>query len=79
MLTRSAFYMYIHVMETASAASEHPRTKGIVPAARLNSVDIVRGLAMIIMALDHTRDFLSSALFDPTDLSKTNPLLFFTR
>ncbi|HEY1946267.1 MAG TPA: heparan-alpha-glucosaminide N-acetyltransferase domain-containing protein [Bryobacteraceae bacterium] len=48
---------------------------------RLSSVDILRGLVMVIMALDHTRDFFSNsaALFDPTDLSRTNPLLFFTR
>ena len=34
---------------------------------------------MFIMALDHTRDFFSGALFDPTDLTRTTPLLFFTR
>ncbi len=46
---------------------------------RLSSIDILRGLVMVIMALDHTRDFFSSALFDPTDLTRTNPMLFFTR
>lgn len=41
----------------------------------------MRGIVMVIMALDHTRDFfhVSANLFDPTDLEKTNPLLFFTR
>ena len=34
---------------------------------------------MIVMALDHARDFLSNATFDPTDLTQTNPALFFTR
>jgi uncharacterized membrane protein len=45
------------------------------------SVDVLRGLAMVVMALDHTRDWFSSsaALFDPTDLSRTTPILFFTR
>lgn len=48
---------------------------------RLNSLDALRGLVMVVMALDHTRDFFSNSavLFDPTDLSKTNPALFFTR
>lgn len=34
---------------------------------------------MVIMTLDHTRDFFSNAHFDPTDLNKTWPALFFTR
>jgi uncharacterized membrane protein len=54
------------------------------PAGRLprvQSVDILRGLAMIIMALDHVRDFLHGGAqhFDPTDVSRTTPVLFFTR
>jgi len=41
----------------------------------------MRGIVMVIMALDHTRDFyhVDNLYFDPTDLTKTNPALFFTR
>src|SRR5579883_2267496 len=48
---------------------------------RLASIDALRGLIMIVMALDHVRDFTHSGamLFSPTDLSRTTPLLFFTR
>ena len=46
---------------------------------RIESVDLLRGLIMILMALDHTRDFLTNAPFLPTDLSQTTPAYFFTR
>ena len=56
-------------------------TTTLVAKPRVASIDIIRGIVMVIMALDHTRDFFhaNGALFDPTDLTKTNPLLFFTR
>jgi uncharacterized membrane protein len=47
---------------------------------RLESVDLLRGCVMIIMALDHVRDFMSDRIFlDPTDLSTTTPPIFLTR
>jgi len=48
---------------------------------RIYSIDIARGLVMIIMALDHTRDLLhiDALTQNPTDLKTTTPILFFTR
>jgi len=48
-------------------------------APRLVSVDVLRGLVMVIMALDHTRDFLTSVRTAPEDLAHTSGALFFTR
>ena len=48
---------------------------------RITSVDLLRGIIMIIMALDHTRDFFhaDAQTGNPLDLSTTTPILFFTR
>src|SRR5215217_2372698 len=51
------------------------------PAAtrRLDSVDVLRGLVMVIMALDHVRDYFGAASVNPTNLATTTVPLFFTR
>ncbi len=46
---------------------------------RIESIDLVRGVVMLIMAIDHSRDHLLSGHPDPTNLASTTPLLFFTR
>ncbi len=48
---------------------------------RIESIDILRGIVMIIMALDHARDYLhfNGLYSDPLDLTVTTPSLFFTR
>jgi len=51
-----------------------------VPAlGRIDSIDILRGLVMVVMALDHTRDFFTHLRFAPETLARTWYALFFTR
>lgn len=47
--------------------------------ARVSSVDIVRGAVMVLMALDHVRDYVTNQRFRPEDLSKASVALFATR
>ena len=51
------------------------------PKRRVQSIDILRGIIMVIMALDHTRDLLhiDAMKHNPLDLTTTTPILFFTR
>jgi len=46
---------------------------------RVLVVDLLRGLAIVLMALDHVREFLQVEQVDPLDLSRTTAPLFFTR
>lgn len=48
-------------------------------SVRLMSIDMLRGLAIVLMALDHVRDYFTGAPFQATDLDQTTPALFFTR
>ena len=64
-----------------TTATATPITPGARPVQkyRIESIDLLRGAVMIIMAIDHCRDHLLRGHPDPTDLATTTPLLFFTR
>ena len=77
-----------------AAAPEPRRRQNIPPLAadylqdpvkpertRIDSIDLLRGIVMVIMMLDHTRDFVHNAVFqfDPLDPTRTNVALYFTR
>ncbi|MEO5717144.1 MAG: heparan-alpha-glucosaminide N-acetyltransferase domain-containing protein [Chthoniobacterales bacterium] len=62
--------------QISSSSSEPGRASS---RARVEAVDLLRGLVMVIMALDHTRDFFSSYGGDPTDAAQVSGLMFFTR
>jgi len=48
---------------------------------RIESIDLLRGIVIILMALDHVRDYFhaDNFLYDPADMSQTNGAVFFTR
>ena len=58
-----------------------PAASSVSASTRNAAVDALRGIVMVIMALDHTRDFIHAGAmsFSPEDLSRTTPALFFTR
>jgi uncharacterized membrane protein len=49
------------------------------PGRRVEAVDVLRGAIMVLMVLDHTRDYFGNASIDPADLSRVSPALFLTR
>src|SRR5687767_1675277 len=63
------------------AAEEGGVSQISIGRGRVDSVDLLRGIVMVIMLLDHTRDFVHADgfRFDAADITRTWPLLFLTR
>jgi uncharacterized membrane protein len=56
-----------------------PAATGRAATPRVQAIDVVRGLAMVIMALDHIREFWCPTPMRPEDVTQASALLFLTR
>ena len=68
--------------DAALRAARRPAVAGAASAfQRIDSIDLFRGLIMVIMLIDHTRDYVhrDGMTIDPLALATTTPLLYFTR
>lgn len=63
----------------AITRSPAPPARGDTVRPRLDAIDLLRGVVIVLMALDHARDFLCSETVDPTNLAKASAALFLTR
>src|SRR5882672_4777513 len=66
-------------MALAQSAIGDVVTRSASTSPRRPSVDMLRGAVMIVMALDHIREYFTYVNFPPEDLSQTSGALFFMR
>ena len=67
-----------HRIQRARSAPVSESPAPIAARRRLDHVDLLRGLVIVIMVLDHVRAYFTEARFDPTDLARTDLALFGT-
>jgi len=72
-----------HSTDALASVFSEPQSQAIpivrAGRERLPAIDRLRGLVIVLMALDHVRDYFGQQLFSATDLSQTTPALFMTR
>ncbi|HEX8348773.1 MAG TPA: heparan-alpha-glucosaminide N-acetyltransferase domain-containing protein [Hymenobacter sp.] len=66
-------------MNTPSVVLPPPLAASRATTTRVQAIDVVRGLVMVIMALDHIREFWTPTPMRPEDVAHASVLLFFTR
>ncbi|MFN7111332.1 MAG: DUF1624 domain-containing protein [Brevundimonas sp.] len=69
------------MMSTAATLVPAPASAPVRSAGRIRSIDALRGLVILLMLVDHTREFffIHAQVSDPMDVEATSPALFFTR
>lgn len=67
------------VLPFSTARVENPIHAEPITRARSESIDALRGFVMVLMALDHARDFFTTSGINPTDLAFVSAPLFITR
>lgn len=77
---KSGNFQTFHFSYMENILQNPPPSPAVISrSARLTSIDALRGLIIILMALDHVRDFWSGTPFRADDIAQTNVPLFFTR
>ena len=70
---------HLRIEPDSASPGTGPRLVTDIARRRVESIDVLRGIVMIIMALDHTRDYFGTFGANPTNLTNTTVALFFTR